>query len=261
MVFAVPEALLNEREFAEFRHESVHRLMDLNEKCKTEFRITTWPRWDYDLDAGTLTFSDAGLPKVIATIQVVGTTSQSSNTWLWSWDNESLPECVKSRIREVRAFGLEKGVPQLTEASLPDDEYLGWAMTAIAARLLDAKGAYRCPREGGFTYVIYMDVHVAGGESMPAEAPTSNGTIACDAHGMGTQTFACEHLVVNPKQKWFSESPSAANRWPDAWCAQCDAVYQEQRVWNEENEARIKIKMLCHRCYETLRSHDPTAVQ
>jgi hypothetical protein len=75
-----------------------------------------------------LAFSDAGVPKVIATIQVVGTTSPSSNTWLRRWDNDSLPECVKSRIREVRAFGVKNGVPELTEAALPDDEYLGWAM-------------------------------------------------------------------------------------------------------------------------------------
>ena len=55
-------------------------------------------------------------------------TSPSSNPWLWSWDNDSLPECVKSRIREVRAFGVKNGVPELTEAALPDDEYLGWAI-------------------------------------------------------------------------------------------------------------------------------------
>src|SRR5215471_15696191 len=101
MVVAVSEVLLNEHEFSEFRHESVHRLMSLNESCESAFRITTWPRWDCDLDGGTLTFSDAGVPKVIATIQVVGTTSPSSNTWLWSWDYDSLPECVKSRIGEV----------------------------------------------------------------------------------------------------------------------------------------------------------------
>jgi len=28
----------------------------------------------------------------------------------------------------VRAFGVKNGVPELTEAALPDDEYLGWAI-------------------------------------------------------------------------------------------------------------------------------------
>jgi hypothetical protein len=44
-------------EFKEFRHNAVHELMRLNESCEHEFQISTWPRWDYDLDAGTLTFS------------------------------------------------------------------------------------------------------------------------------------------------------------------------------------------------------------
>ena len=80
---------MNEEEFEIFRHESVHSLADLNDGCARAFRTTTWPRWDYDLDAGTLVFSDRGVPKVIASIQVVGTTSKSSNTWLWSWANDN----------------------------------------------------------------------------------------------------------------------------------------------------------------------------
>ena len=62
-------------EFHEFRHRAVHELMDLNADCEAKFRIGHWERWVYDLDAGTLIFSESGVPKVIAAIQVVGTTS------------------------------------------------------------------------------------------------------------------------------------------------------------------------------------------
>jgi len=253
--------LLNEREFDEFRHESVHWLTEINENCKNEFRISTWPRWDYDLDRGTLTFSEDGVPKVIATIQVVGSTSNSSNTWLWSWDNATMPEHVKDRVREVRAFGEKEGISGLTEACMPDDEYLGWEMTAISARLLGAKGAYRCPHTRGFVYVIYMGIGFACADQVAAKASASSETTACSAHGSGTNTFVCEHLVVNPKQKWFSSPPSTDKPWPDAWCAECDAVYQEQGEWNEENEGRLPIKLLCHHCYEALRNQDPSALQ
>ena len=41
--------------------------------------------------------------------------------------------------------------------------------------------------------------------------------------------------------------PSAENPWPDANCGQCDAVYREQGEWNEENEGRVRIKLLGHR--------------
>ena len=45
----------------------------LNQSCDLKFRIPSWPNWHYDLDLGTLTFSKDGIPRVSASIQVVGT--------------------------------------------------------------------------------------------------------------------------------------------------------------------------------------------
>src|SRR5215831_4209353 len=131
-------------QFSEFRHAAVHELMRLNEHCAEEFQISSWPRWDYDLDLGTLTFSENDLPKVVASIQVVGTTSRSVRTWMWGWANESLPPNATSDVRRVLEFGRDENIAELTKTELPDDEYLGWGMTAVAAKLLGAKGAYRC---------------------------------------------------------------------------------------------------------------------
>jgi len=55
-------------EFSKFRHDSVHALMRLNDTCDRTFKVLTWPRWDYDLDAGTLTFSQDGIASVVASI-------------------------------------------------------------------------------------------------------------------------------------------------------------------------------------------------
>jgi hypothetical protein len=66
---------MTEEQFAEFRHECVHDLMKLNDECDREFSVSEWPRWDFALEAATLTFSQDGLPKVVADIQVIGTTS------------------------------------------------------------------------------------------------------------------------------------------------------------------------------------------
>jgi len=144
--------------FSTFLHEAVHHLKDLNKKCEEEFRISSWPRWDYNLDRGTLTFSQDGQPKVIASIQVVGSTSLSSGTWLWSWANQSFPPRVTREVEKVRAFGELENLPELTQAKRPTDEHVGWEMTAIAAKVLGAKGAYRCPGENGLVYVIYSSL-------------------------------------------------------------------------------------------------------
>jgi hypothetical protein len=246
--------------FDAFRNQAVHELKGLNEHCERTFRIGNWEHWDYDLDAGTLIFSEKGVPQVAADIQVVGTTSTASQTWLWGWANDCLPTSVTTRILEVREFGQTQQVSQLTEPQLSDDEYLGWEMTAVAARIINAKGAYRCPSTRGFLYLVYTAVRFAASESVNASTPAlSDRRIDCGIHGEAQKAFVCEHLVSNPEQQWFSDRPAPSNPWPDAWCAQCDEIYQEQGEWNDTNEERTKIKLLCHLCYESLRKQDPTS--
>jgi hypothetical protein len=238
-------------QFAEFRHSAVHELMRLNELCEEEFRIGSWPRWDYNLERGTLTFSENGTPKVLASIQVIGTTSVSGGTWMWGWANESLPSNVTKAVAKVREFGEAGNIEELTEAELPDNEHLGWGMTAVAAKLLRAKGAYRCPATNGFVYVTYSSIGFA-----PTDGETAIGSkqVECTEHGTGFATYACEHLVSNPAQGWYSREPDEEHKWPDAWCSACDTFFQEQGEWNEKNESKTKIQLICHQCYERLRS-------
>jgi uncharacterized protein DUF6882 len=233
--------------YSEFRHDAVHALMDLNDECTRLYDLSTWPRWDYELEAGTLVFSEGGVPKVVASVQVVGTTSTASKNWLWGWANRDLPKRVTDRLHQVRDFGEAEGLVELIQQSLPDNEYLGWAMTAIAARILGGKGGYRVPSNNGFIYFVFVDIARAG------DAATTN-RIACSAHDWGFETLVCAHLVADPAQTWFSGKRDDSQRWPDAWCPSCDAIFQQQGKWNDHNAERIKIKRLCHHCYEMLRA-------
>jgi hypothetical protein len=235
------------QEFAEWRHDAVHALIDLNEQCDREFHLDRWPRWRCELDSAKLIFSDEALPRVTASILVAGTSSTEKREWRWGWANQSLPQPAVDRMREVREFGETSGVAELTHETLPADEHLGWEMTALAARVLGAKGAYRCPNKEGFTYLIYTDIALA------PQPDARRPEVQCSAHGRGLSTYVCEHLVANPAQSWFSDEPCAAEPWPDGWCAQCERIYQEAGEWNEQSAGRIQIKRVCHRCYESLR--------
>ncbi len=138
-------------EFEEYLHEAVHQLRDLNDQCSEEFGISKWERWDYDLDAATLTFSESKGPKVVASIVVVGSTSTKSNTWLWAWANESIPKQASERLAEVLKFGESEQIDALTTDRLEDDEHLGWDLTAVATRILEAKGASAAPVNADFS--------------------------------------------------------------------------------------------------------------
>ena len=148
--------------YGEWKHEAIHELQDKNAALKAEFRLDHWPRYDYDLECGTLTFSANGAPKVIAEIQVAGSTSANAGNWLWAWANTHWPPELATDAALVRAYGEEHGICQLTHEYVEDDgdlNALGWELTAVMARLTGAVGAYRPPRdEGGGLFLIYKSM-------------------------------------------------------------------------------------------------------
>ena len=108
--------------YSEWRHEAVNLLQEKNDRLKTEFRIDDWPRYDYDVDAGTLTFSDQGIVKVFAEIQIVGTTSVKAGDWLWAWANSHWPVDRVTDSQRARAFGEEHSICELTRENVEDDD-------------------------------------------------------------------------------------------------------------------------------------------
>lgn len=115
-------------------------------------------RWDLDQEKGTLTFSEKGTPKVIATVQIVGSYSTYSQTWMWAWANESIRDALKKGATQVKAYGTEHKYSQLTTAKFKCDEDDGWSLTAAAGYLLKAKGAYRGPMTDGYVYMLITDI-------------------------------------------------------------------------------------------------------
>ena len=149
---------MSPEEFKAYSHESHHALEQLTELLEKRFKIGTWQRWDYDLESATLTFSSDGIPRVSATIQAVGSTSNKSGTWMWGWANGGLPAITTDKLHQLREFGERENITQMTEATFPGDEALGWELAAVATQILGGKGVYRCPSGNGFLFLILMDI-------------------------------------------------------------------------------------------------------
>lgn len=145
--------------YPDWRHDALHELIVRQDGLKESHKAGTWPRWDYDLEAGTLTFSEDGAPRVVGDILVVGSTSDRD--WQWSWANPHWPPAVVEGMEAVRAFGVEHGIEELASPFLEDDDLngLGWAMTGVAARLLDSVGAYRAPSaDHGAVFLLFKSI-------------------------------------------------------------------------------------------------------
>ena len=140
--------------FDDFVHPLSHELMAKNERFREQFGI--FARWHWDSESATLTFSDPQKPTLRVAVSVVGTTE--GNSWEWAWANRNFEPHTKINIDKIREFGEANGSEKLTSGFLDSDEYTGWEMTAIAAHILDAPGAYRFPTDRGHCYLIYRKI-------------------------------------------------------------------------------------------------------
>ncbi|MBC8142950.1 MAG: hypothetical protein H7Y38_16120 [Armatimonadetes bacterium] len=119
--------------------------------------------WGLDLTAGRLTFKDAatGAPIADLPMQLIGSQSDETNTWLWSWANENggdgLPSSVTRLAASVRDFAAASGADsRFTNADtfpLPDANF-GYEMSTVCAGFGGAFGYYRCPYDGGAAWVV-----------------------------------------------------------------------------------------------------------
>lgn len=148
-------------DYAELRQAAWRELEEKNARIYGDFRLSHWPRYDYDLEAGILTFSDATGPKVTATIQVAGSVSVEAGDWMWAWANPHWPEGVCEDALATRRHGEEHGVVELVEqrAEAANIIQLAWELTAVAVHLTGAVGAYRAPDAN--TPVFLLIKHIA----------------------------------------------------------------------------------------------------
>ncbi|MFZ5719087.1 MAG: DUF6882 domain-containing protein [Pseudomonadota bacterium] len=139
--------------------EAFDAFMARQKQLTETYRLGDWERYDYDAAARTLTFSDPKGARVVADIQVAGTIG--AEDWLWGWANNNWPAAAVEAMWDVRRFGVENGIEELTTESLKSDDLgdLGWMLTAIAARILEAEGGYRAPSpEGGAIYFLILSI-------------------------------------------------------------------------------------------------------
>jgi hypothetical protein len=168
---------MTDEEFNQIIKESNSYMLEKIDKCVAEYKIGDYKRFDWNQQTGELVWSDSGVPKVIAKVQFVGSISTINNTWLWSWGNPTILADVKKDILKVKAYGEQHHLEKLTTAGWPAEEADGWEMTAIAAKLLEAKGAYRAPNSNGhgFTFLIIKEMDWAKNNAHSTRAQTMIG--------------------------------------------------------------------------------------
>jgi hypothetical protein len=131
---------------------------DCQSDLESRYRFSEIERWDRQNDAGGIVFSTAGRPVLLVQFQYVGSVSKVSDTWLWSWANDSMAASLTRDMERVREYGKRRGFSKLTKRQWKATEDDGWDMAAVANYLLKAKGVYRFPGQFGVAFVVFTDV-------------------------------------------------------------------------------------------------------
>ncbi len=112
--------------------------------------------WSFDLNASTLTLSDMQPFH----IQLLGTESEQSKTWLWAWANteSGIPPVALEAAEQLRTFGTNYNIRQFTASELLITENdNGFYFSLIASGLLGADSFYRASYDGGALYMLLQD--------------------------------------------------------------------------------------------------------
>jgi hypothetical protein len=115
--------------------------------------------WAFDLDSGVLAFRRPHEEDLQLNVQVLGTESEDSNTWLWGWANASgVPDTLLKAAHELKAFGATANIPELTTPELPFSPKVNSQRIAmIASGVLRAGCTFRAKYPHGALHLLIKD--------------------------------------------------------------------------------------------------------
>jgi len=229
--------------------------MPLQDEFMKSYDIESYEDWFYDHGIGVFQFKSHRGENLYFKYIEVGSFSTNTNTWNWSWDNNSTPMRVRYGIEQIKEFGEANQFDKLTKGLFEGDEYTGWAMTAIANRLLGSIGSYRVPQDHLFIYFIFTK------ELNQGEYHTlKKNLILCDRHESGRIAFVCQHLIQNPRSGFHEAFESNPLFEPDddyqAWCDECENIRMKEGEWNNASMAFANIKLVCNQCYFEIKARN-----
>jgi hypothetical protein len=147
-------AALTKKEQQRLFTGATEQLQRVQDAANAKWKFMEHPRWDFDAEQRTLTFSDRGEPRVIADIRLVGSYSTKSDSFQWSWAMYGRDDPMIDGISDLPAFGEVRGIERMTTKHWKCDVVDGWEMTAIAALLLGCEGVYRAPFDDLYWFML-----------------------------------------------------------------------------------------------------------
>lgn len=246
---------MNTLNYDEFATNCVEELKLLQSNFQNKYDVDWYDKWFYSQSTGLLTFSTGDLELNFKYISI-GSFSENSKTWKWSWDNETTLENVKGPVRAIKEFGEKSDFSKLTTGCFVSDESEAWAFVAIAAKLLNGIGVYRPVADKQLKLFLVITEYIDNDTANKIK----DKYIQCGLHEYRRIAFVCQHLNHSTKVGFVEafetyegmELPEEDDF--QAWCNECEMVRKREGEWNENSEAFAQIKLVCEDCYFAMKT-------
>lgn len=153
--------------------------------------------WNVNLDTGVLSLGD----RYHFPIQLLGTESAQSGTWLWAWANPSIENpAVLSAARRLQEYGDQHGVPEFVEDQFPLDHAGGHSLGLTASGILQAD-AYYLGHYGGGAALMLLDAPEVG------EVGDDSALRMVQVFTQFISSFPCDHrpaLLAYAQEKGYA---------------------------------------------------------
>ena len=237
-------------DYDNFAETCLEELKILQVKFKDKYDVDWYDNWFYNQSTGLLTFS-TGDQELNFKYFDVGSFSEKSNTWKWSWDNDSTLDNVKEKVNIVKEFGQTSNFSKLTNGYFASNEFEAWEFVAIAAKLTNGIGVYRpvSDRQLKLFFVVTEFVDNETAKNI------KDKYVECGSHNYRRRAFVCKHLNHKTKVGFeeafetFEDMELLEDDDFQAWCDECEVVRRTEDGWNDKSMEFADIKVVCEKCY------------
>ena len=133
----------------------------LGDKQRSMVELSLFPEREFSDDLGHIDFALRGKLMLRAEVVVIGGWGRQSQTWLWSWANDSFDGATRAQAEAVRTFGEGQELVLLSRDDkfvATEDQAFDLALTAAIA--LGARGVWRETPEDGSTDFFFAVVGI-----------------------------------------------------------------------------------------------------
>lgn len=235
--------------YKDYSQEIFHEFIDLQNRFRADFGIDDFDSWYYEQAIELLTLSKGNDHSYFKYVPV-GTFSNKTNTWLWSWANQHSIEKTKKITLQVKEFGIQNNFDLLIDKHFECERNDGWTFTAISQKILGGIGGYRVEADHLTIYFL-----VIGRIDNEIAKELKDTIISCERHGTNRLAYVCQHLNLKTKTG-FEEAFETYHGMEleddddfQAWCNDCEKMRLSTDGWNDESMEYADIRLVCEDCY------------